>query len=360
MVNSRFSLNTFILSELKSQVAIKLRFPINGKPDCLKLSEILVKEGYGSISVTTLYRLFVNFNGIIPYQNTLDILANFTGYSCWSDFVENIEIKSCKNSFTQQNDVSSSLIYHCIEKASYRPLHAFFESIEDSEYKFQSKVALEVYDSLLKVRKPEVFFSNFHTNKFVKQFVLEDAFDPAFRIKNYEYAYKLYSDETKKDKSIESLQDYVFSRAVLFRHYYLTRNLDKALDIGEKIFKDFPVSSNELNSIYIFPNIRYRAYKLWYLSIVNKSTFLIENYIEELLDFCRTFNSIADEFSKKIIFQTIAEVFCSMSINKKYHIEIKTIFCDEFKKIPSNIFSKPLQKTIPYFESNGLMHHRPL
>ena len=77
MPTPRYSLNTFIISELKSQIAIKLCFPISGKPDCDKLSEILIKEGYGSVSSTTLYRLFVNHNGIEPYKHTLNILVNY-------------------------------------------------------------------------------------------------------------------------------------------------------------------------------------------------------------------------------------------------------------------------------------------
>jgi len=357
---SRKALNSYTLSELKSQLSVKLRFPIIGKPDCFKLSQNLLKEGYGSVSVTTLYRLFINYNGIIPYQNTLDILVNYIGYSSWSDFVGKIEVLNYNYSINQQKNVTNTLIYHCIESSAIKPLNAFFESIEKMEYQFKTKVALDVYDSLLQVKKPELFFSKFHANTFVKQFVLEDAFDPYFRIKNYDYAYKLYSDETKKENSIEYLQDYVFSRALLFRHYFLTSNFDEALLIGNKIFKKYPVNSSELNSIHIFPNVRYRAYKLWYLFIKKKSNFLIDNYIEELLDFCRVFHLILDDVSKRIIFQTIAEVFCSLPINKKYHLELKTIFIKEFEQIPAAIFEKSLEISLPYFEANGLLHYRPL
>lgn len=360
MTKSRYALNSYTLSELKSQIAIKLRFPINGKPDCLKLSELLLQEGYGSISATTLYRLLVNFNGIIPYQNTLDILANFLGFTCWSYFVEKVESKTTYNNTNLQKDATKSLIFHSIEAESTKPLISFFESIAELDYTTKKKITLEVYDSLLKVKNTKYFFSKFSTNYFVKTFVLEDAFDPFFRIKNYDYAYKLFCDESRKEKSIEYLQDYVFSRAVLFRHFYFTYNLEEALEIGNKLFNEYAVNSNDLNSIFIFPNIRYRAYKLWYLALLKKSDFVIENYVEELLDFCRFSYLNCDASARKIVFHTVAEVFCSLPINKKYHFELKTIFGKEFEDIPLSILKKPLQKSLPYFEVNGLLYYRPV
>ena len=153
MTKSRSTFNNRTLSELKIQISIKLRFPINGKCDCLKLSENLLEEGFGSVSVTTLYRLFVNFNGIIPYQNTLDILVNYIGYSSWIDFVEKIDVVNSNNSINQQNDISNNLIFHCIESESIKPLTSFFESIEGMEHKYKVQVALDVFDSLLQVKK---------------------------------------------------------------------------------------------------------------------------------------------------------------------------------------------------------------
>ena len=97
MTKSRYALNSFTLLELKSQIEVKLCFPISGKPDCAKLSEILLVEGYGGVSETTLYRLFVNYSGIVPYKNTLDILVNYIGYPTWEHFLEAIENTSPDN-----------------------------------------------------------------------------------------------------------------------------------------------------------------------------------------------------------------------------------------------------------------------
>ena len=94
MSKTRFALNTYTLLELKSQLALKLFFVVSNKSDCQKLSEILLKEGFGSISVTTLYRLFINYNGAVPYKNTLTVLARFIGYDSWENFIDTVESNS--------------------------------------------------------------------------------------------------------------------------------------------------------------------------------------------------------------------------------------------------------------------------
>ena len=360
MNNSRKALNTYTLSELKSQIAVKLCFPIAGKPDCYKLSEILFNEGYGSVSVTTLYRLLVNFNGIIPYQNTLDVLVKYIGYSSWLDFVEKIEVKNYNYSINQQKEISRTLIFHCIETGTTKPLLSFFESIEDMDYKYKGRVALDVYDSLLKIEKPELFFSKFRTNKFVKEFVLEDVFDPAFRIKNYQYAFNLYCNDYKKVSSVADLQDYVFSQSVLFRHYFLTGKHQEAFSIGKKIYINNPIPSSDLDAIYIFPNIRYRAYKIWFNQLIENQKNNNEDYIIEILDYCRYIYDSLDFLGRKIVFHCIAEVFCSCNIDIKHHLVLKTIFKEDFLTIPNFLFEKPLQKSLPYFEANGLLHYRPV
>lgn len=360
MPKSRYALNAFILSELKSQIAIKLCFPIMGKPDCIKLSEILLKEGFGSISVTTLYRLFVNFNGIIPYQNTLNVLVNYIGYSCWSDFVEKIDDKNHNYSINQQKDISNNLIFHCIETGATKSLTSYFESIENLDYKFKVKVALDVYDSLLHVKRPELFFSKFYTNKFVKSMVLEDAFDPAFRIKNYDYAYNLYCKNSTINNSLEAIQDYVFSQSVLFRHYFLIGNLEKAFAIGTKLYSKTTITKYDLDTIFIFPNIRFRAYKIWYYQLIGTPKSSIEDYVIELMDYCENCYNSLDSLGKKIVFHCIAEVFCYSEMDRNYHILLKEIFKNEFSAIPNCLFEKPLKKSLPYFEPNGLLHYRPL
>jgi hypothetical protein len=244
--------------------------------------------------------------------------------------------------------------------AGEKALFDFFESIENMEYKFKVKVALDVYDSLLKVKKPELFFSKFHNNKFVKQYVLEDAFDPAFRIKNYDYAYKLYSKDVTIHHSLESIQDYVFSQSVLFRHYFLSGNHEEAFAIGTKIYTKTTVTDSDLNTIFVFPNIRFRAYKIWYYQLIGKQKNTIEEYVVELMEYCKNKYNSLDSLGRRIVFHCIAEVFCISNIDTKYHLLLKNLFKEEFLSIPNHLFEKPLKKSLPYFEANGLLHYRPV
>ena len=60
------------------------------------------------------------------------------------------------------------------------------------------------------------------------------------------------------------------------------------------------------------------------------------------------------------MYYVMAETFIYAGINTKYQHALKVIFIDEFKQLPSIIFDKPLQQSLSYFESNGLLFHRPL
>jgi hypothetical protein len=146
----------------------------------------------------------------------------------------------------------------------------------------------------------------------------------------------------------------------LFRHYFISNKLQEAVLLGNKLFNKASINSDDLENIFIFPNIRFKAYKIWFFEITKKSKFIIEDYANEILDFCRSINLKKDSISNKIVFHTVAEAFSySSSLGKEYHQELKNIFKDEFSKIPKNIFEKPLCESLPYFQANGLLLYRP-
>jgi hypothetical protein len=362
MTKSRYNLNTFTLSELKSQLAIKLCFPISSKPNCKKLSEVLLLEGYGSISETTLYRLFVNYSGIIPYKNTLDVLVQYIGYSTWENFLEAIENTNPENLniINKQAINENGLLYHCIALEADKPLQAYFESLSSKSYEHQFSVGLDVFDSLQQVKNPKRFFTTFIKNDFVKQYVLEYLFDPAFRIKDSDYAYSLYTNHLKPSFTLLDLQDFVFSQSVLFRNYYLKGALKKAKAVGKKIYNSNPFENNEIESLFIYPKIRFKAYKIWFLELTGSDKISIEDYVIELLDYARMTYPLLDALAKKAVFQAIAEVFCHSNVTIKYHLLLKEIFKNEYALLPEKLFEKSIKNALPYFEANGLLHFRPL
>lgn len=362
MNKSRYNLNTFTLSELKSQIAIKLCFPIDCKSDCEKFSEILLNEGYGSVSTTTLYRLFLNYDGVVPYEHTLNVLVKYIGYSCWNSFIEAV---NSANEFdykiiNKKQNSANGLIYQCIVHEADAPLFAYFESLQNRDRKYKSMVSLEVYDCLRQMKNPEVFFSTFKGDRFVKEFVLEFAFDPAYRIKNYKQAFELQLIEFSKVNSTASLQNFVFYHAVLFRYYYLKSNWNKALAIGAKIYSAIAADSTALENIFIFPKMRFKAYKIWYMVLIGAGNHELEDYILELFDYAKIIYPSIDTYERRVVFHCIAEVFCHSEVDGKYHLLLKELFKNEFDSFPSNLFEKSIKKALPYFETNGLLHYRPL
>lgn len=362
MTASRYNLNTFTLSELKSQIAIKLCFPIAGKADCEKFSEILLNEGFGSVSTTTLYRLFIKHDGTVPYEHTLNVLAKYVGYPSWNSFLEAV---NNANEFdykiiNKKQKSAKGLLYQCILLETNQPLFAYFESLQNRDSHYKSMVSLEVYDSLRQMKNPEVFFYTFKNNRFVKEFVLEFAFDPAFRIKNYEQAFKLQLIEFNKVQSMTSLQNFVFYNTVLFRHYYLHSKRNEALTIGNNIYSAIAADSTALENIFIFPKMRFKAYKIWYMKLTKASKHTIEDYILELFDYAKMIYPTIASYERRVIFHCIAEVFCHAKVDSKYHLILKELFKNEFDSFPSNLFDKSIKEALPYFEANGLLHYRPL
>jgi hypothetical protein len=362
MRNHHFTLQSFSLLELKSQIQVKLCFAINTKPDCKKLSEILLLEGYGSVSETTLYRLFVNYSGIVPYKNTLNILVNYIGYPTWENFIEAIENESSESLtiINRQTINENGLLYQCIALEADKPLLAYFESLSDKSYEHQFRAGLDVFDSLKQVKNQKRFFTTFIKNDFVKQYVLEYLFDPAFRIKDSDYAYSLYANNLKPSFTLDDLQDFVFSQSVLFRYYYLQGALDKAIAVGKKMHVSNPIENKEIEALFIFPRIRFKAYKLWFLELTGNDKTSIEDYVIELLDYAKINYSKPDAIYKKIIFQAIAEVFCHSKVDYKYHLLLKDIFKNEYAMLPEKLFEKSIKNALPYFEANGLLYFRPL
>ena len=362
MRNHHFTLQSFSLLELKSQIQVKLCFTINSKPDCKKLSEILLLEGFGSVSETTLYRLFVNYSGIVPYKNTLNILVRYIGYNDWENFIEAIENESSENLtiINKQAINENGLLYQCIALEADKPLQAYFESLSDKSYEYQFRAGLDVFDSLKQVKNQKRFFTTFIKNDFVKQYVLEYLFDPAFRIKDADYAYSLYANNLKPSFTLDDLQDFVFSQSVLFRHYYLQGALDKAIAVGKKIYVSNPFENNEIEALFIYPRIRFKAYKIWFLQLTGSDKISIEDYVIDLLDYAKIAILSLDTLSKKAVFQAIAEVFCHSKVDYKYHLLLKDVFKNEYALLPEKLFEKSIKYALPYFEANGLLHFRPL
>lgn len=352
----------YTIDNLKLKLSEKIGFSISNKPDCAKLSGMIGLAGNGYLSETTLYRLFFLSDKHKPNKNTLDILCQFIGYKDSIDLLE--EVNSSRellhtHGINTENNTWNSLIFHCIEHESYEPLDSFFDSIEDATHAFKSSVCISLFDSLMKSKKQIQFFKHFSKQKYIRTYFFEKGHDPKFRINDYDKAYGFYLDGIDNKNSIEHFQDYVFGNAVLFRYLFLKKDNHNAYKLGQKIYGNLSSLDEHRKDLYIFPFIRFTAYKLWYLQMSNAGKTLLEDYACYLLELCKSIKSKIEWVEKKILYHTVAEVFLHSSLPVSYHWELKTVFSNEFEKIPEIVFSKHLKHSLPYFEQNGLLYHRP-
>jgi len=352
----------YAIEHLKFKFSEKIGFIISNRPDCYKLSEIINQSGYGSVSDTTIYRLFFSSKKHSPFKHTMDILAMFLGHKNSIELLENINSTRDlldKNDINTAHDSSNNLMFYCIENGAFKPLQDYFYSLDDAPVYLKEKVGLNLYDNILKSTKQFQVFKEFANHKFFREYLLEKAHDPKFRIKNYEFAYLNYLEGVDKNKSIHQFQEYLFGNSVLFRHYYLNNQYTNAELIGDGIYKDISSLESFENELYIFPFIRFTAYKLWYLKMKRASESEQIEHAHYLLELCKKRKENLTFYERKILFHTLAEVILQSELPEKFHWDLKEIFSKEFETLPDNLYSKHLKYSLNYFEPNGLINHRP-
>jgi hypothetical protein len=362
MAQQLYPFDAFSVRELNVQLMKKIGYSIKSKSDCAKLSELIFKDGLGLISQSTLYRILLYDKEHKPFYNTLTIITRFLGYSDWEDFCKTIHSKkkfSYSNGQLPNAQIEKSLLYHCVESKSYKPLEELFTTIAEDEQEAKDSITLTLYDSLLATSNAMSFFNYFGNNTFVRESFFEYGVDPSFRIPNYDEGFKIYLSNYNPNKSVLDMQCFIFGNCVLFRHYYIKGDWDKALAIGQTLFNKTLLLENEIDTIYIFPRLRYLSLKLVYLKLLNATPLLSEDYVYYLLDYAKTIYTSLTYVERRIVFYNLGDVFLMAKVDKIYHDQLKAIFKNEFALFPDGLLHQPLAKVLPYFEPNGLLQHRP-
>jgi hypothetical protein len=352
----------FALDKLKFALLEKIGYKISTKPDCAKLADIISESGYGRISESTLYRLFFQFEKHKPYKSTLDILCQFMGYKDSIEFIEKLAESRQQLHFSGINTLpnkSNGLLFYCIENTAKSPLIDFFDETNELDHSFKTDVSVAVFDGLLKTSQHDWFFKEFAQEKYIREYFLERGHDTQFRIKNYDQAYLTYLESVHKDKDITHFQDYLFGNCVLFRYYFISQKTTKAQEQAKVLYEEKLNVEAHQNDLFIFPFIRFTAYKLWYLELTNLKPIELEGYALYLIDLCQRFKGQFEMMEQKILFHTVAETFVHSSIPESFHWELKKVFKDAFQCLPEVIYTKHLKYSLPYFNMNGLLHFRP-
>lgn len=352
----------YTIDRLKVKLSNKIGYVIANKPDCAKLSESISKSGNGYISESTLYRLFFRSGSHRFYKSTYDILCQFIGYKDSLEFLEEVKEEQSSlhlNGIGTDINSSKTLLFYCVEHKAYHPLTDFFESTTEQSHQFKTSISVALFDSLQITNKQNYFFEEFADNQYIREYFFEKGHDPKFRIKNYDNAYLMYLKNIDKNQGIEQFQDYIFGNTILFRYYFLNNFYQDAFNIGNLIYDEFSSLENYQNEIYIFPFIRFTAYKLWFLELNEAKKETIKNYAYYLLDLCEKIKPSLEFLEQKILFHTIAETFINSSLPERFHFKLKDIYINEYERFPKKTFTKHLKYSLPYFEENGLLHYRP-
>jgi len=355
---------SIFIDELQVKLKEKFGYHIKTKPDCAKLSQIILTNLSESVSESTLYRLFILEKSHKTSTAILNILARLIGYADWDEFelfINNKEhtkliLGASANSIIKPK----SLIYHNMALGCYKPLEALFEDAIELENELRFEIVLDVFDSLMQIENPLPFFKHFAKNPLIRNYFFEIGFDPHFRIKHYDEGIKIYAESVLPERGLTDMQDYVFSSTVLFRHYYLTKNFVKAIEYGKQLYQQSNYSTHDLEAIYAFPQMRYLSYKIWHLLLIGSPITVIDDYILWLLDYCKTQYSVFALEERRILFVCVAEVLIVANKAEMYQLPLKEIFIEEYKLFPDILFHKSLKHSLPYFDQNGLLRYRPV
>ena len=363
MLNQFYLFDDYLFNLLKIELAKKIGFSITTKSECAKLSQLIFNAGFSLVSESTLYRIFIKNNNHKPHKSTLSILSEFIGKGDWDAFCESStkkKIFNYQNGIINKPTIENNLVFQCIETEAFPALGNFLTKIYEADNEAQETMALTLYDSLTLSSKNIPFFKRFSNNIFVRKQFFENGFDPSFRIPSYDVGFEYYLKQVNPSFGLSDFQDFIFAKTALFRHYFLNHNYEKATAIGNEIYQSMDNNQNEVEQLYIFPRMRFIAYKLWYLKIIQTKLFLVEDYINYLLNYCDDNYAKLDFIEKRILFYTVGEAFSVSEVDIEHQNQLKQLFLKEYMAFPKYLLNKPIKEALPYFEPNGLLHRRPI
>ena len=353
-------LNPFSFAELRKFVRIKTGFPIQTKPECEKLADLIHANTSIHISSSTIFRIFISNEDSKPYVNTLNGLSAFCGFKDWYDFENYVnEIEKFDFSYGKiflKDKSVDSLLKLCIHNNQYDLLLDYTRQFpENLNYDKKIRIGYEFYNSLLNnPNSNSDFFEKFNSLPLIRESFFELMADPDFQVKDYEYGLNCYSENLKPFEKKKDFQDWIFANSLLYRHYYLSKQLEKASEIGELLYNDSKIKDDSIDELFIFPKIRYLSYKIWYFDLMNLEKEKI-NHIIFLLEYSNQNILFWSYYEQRIAFYNIAEVFLNSNIDTVTVDSLKQIFKSTLSNLPNHIINKSLDKILPYMQENAVL-----
>jgi len=357
MPKPKYRISSFLLNNLKFRLETKLSYQIITKFDCKKLSHLIFEETNKTVSESTIYRIFL-LEGYAhaPYIHTLDIFAEFLGYSEW------FELEKTLNELTNFQFLTGlfpderqykSLITFSIHAGHLKPVYNFLEQF-NPDLSFEKKLLLgrQLFYTLKTNPNSNLqFFKNFNSLPIVREGFYEYLADPDFTIPDYDKGLVHYLSSVKPNESNKSLQDFIFANSLLLRYYFFKKNKSKVLQLGKLIYLEISLTDKELTELHIYPKIRYLAYRLLYDFMLNGFN---QSYWEWLEDFSTNEMNLGVLYEKRMILHTLLDVLQmnpvlqEQKMNEFYHQ-----FPAVFTHFPNNFTKLSVKDRLYYLNPNA-------
>jgi len=314
-------------------------FRLYNKQACEQLTGLISKKTQTTVSVNTLYRIFLHPNNSNkPYLHTLNVLAQFIDFKNWDNFCEYYqELYDFQYLFGKIADQKEykSLLSLNIYNREFKSLNSLFEQFTtDLSYHNKHLLGEEIYNALRHNPSSNIpFFQKFHHVSIVRETFFEYLADPDFNIPQYEFGLKCYLKFVKPDNSLKDLQDFLFANSLIFRNAILTNQRKNTSVYGRILYQRHFYSAEELNEIHIFPKFRYLAYFLLYR---NLSVGFDHTYWEWLYKYMLNVLHKSTLIERRIIIHTCYD---ALSFHPKMQ---ETFFADMLRKFPKNFEHFPI------------------
>ena len=197
------------------------------------------------------------------------------------------------------------------------------------------------------------FFKSASHLPIIRKAFFEFMADPKFKIPHYSYGIECYIDNIQDKRNI---QDFIFAKALLLINNVYKDDKESALMIAEELYIKNTYSEDELNSIYIYPCIRFLAYHIFYLEMIGKS---IASYLEYLFNYIKNRFHLWGHLEKRIVFHTLCEtLFLCQTNTEIQEKELKELFKDLYLYYPDYYNELSLQKLLIYINANSFATYK--
>lgn len=360
MHRQRNDISIFALRRLQAGTSDAAGFSIRTKSDCLLLSSLIQSQVGASISQSTIYRLFFMPGKYQPYIHTLDLLSQFSGFTSWETFQQNLSreeelLHSIGKPLSSSN--RASLLEVCIHGAHYTPLHHYMEQLDGLSFSEKYILGHEIYKALEQQPSGNIaFFKSFHNAPIVRECFFELLADPSFSLKDYDRGLRLYLEAVLPENN---LQDYIFGHAMLLRHYFIAANSNEVLKIGRLLYLDVTLDRNIVNELHIFPRSRYWACAVLY-EYLAQGIQAAQRQIESFLAYIAQVLPQEDMYAQRVMLYHLIDCLILTQTIGVFEARVVQLFNTYLRSLPSSLREKPLEQLLHYIEVNGSLIQRNL